>query len=61
VSVKETLELNQPHIFKHDLRGDIVLEDSLIFAVKNNLEKQKLIEMAFKLTPIIEKINFENP
>ena len=43
------------------MKGDIVLEDSLIFATKGNSEKAKLIEMAFKLAPIIEKLDFTAP
>ena len=43
------------------MKGDIILEDSLIFATKGNSEKAKLIEMAFKLAPIIEKLDFTAP
>lgn len=53
VPVAETLELNQAHVFAHDVKGDLVLEDSLIFATKGKSEKAKLIEMAFKLAPLM--------
>ena len=58
VPLKETLELNQPHIFQHDVRDCIILEDSLVFNPKGHAEKAKLMEMAFKLAPIIETLDF---
>ena len=60
VPISETLELNQPHEFSLDVKGDIVLEDSLIFATKGLAEKGKLIEMAFKLEPVVRNMNFNN-
>jgi len=61
VPKKETLELNQPHIFKLDASGNIVLEDALVFNTKNIMEKAKLIEMCLKLAPIVAKIDFTKP
>jgi len=61
VGIKETLELNQPHIFATDVKGDIKFEDSVVFAVKSNLEKQKLMEMAFKLAPIVAQMDLSDP
>ena len=45
-------------MFALDVKGDIVLEDSLVFATKGNSEKAKLIEMTFKLAPLIERLDF---
>ena len=61
VSVKETLELNQPHIFAYDVKGDLEFEDKLIFATKGIMEKSKLLEMSFKLAPVATKMNFNSP
>ena len=61
VPIKETLELNQPHRFALDVKGDIVLEDSLIFATKGKAEKAKLIEMALKLAPLVRTLDFNAP
>ena len=52
------MELNQPHIFGLDVKNDIVLEDSLIFATKGHSEKAKLIEMAIKLAPLVRHLDF---
>lgn len=60
VPVKETLELNQGHVFAHDVVGNIVLEDSLVFNVKGHAEKAKLLEMAYKLRPVVEKLDFNS-
>ena len=60
VSVRETLEINQPHKFTTDVKGDIVFEDSLIFAVKSRNEKAKLMEMAFKLAPLVDSLDFNS-
>ena len=59
--IKETLELNQPHVFKTDSTGNIVLEDALVFNTKNIMEKSVLIEMCLKLRPIVEKMDFTKP
>jgi hypothetical protein len=48
-------------VFKTDVKGDLILEDALVFACKDNLEKQKLMEMAIKLAPIVQKLDFNNP
>ena len=61
VPVVETLEMNQPHVFALDVKGDIVFEDALVFATKGNAEKAKLIEMAFKLAPLVERLDFTAP
>ena len=61
VPVAETLEMNQPHVFALDVKGDIVLEDALVFAVKGNSEKAKLMEMALKLAPVVERLDFTAP
>ena len=58
VPVEETLQLNQPHIFAKDVNGDIVLEDSLLFGVKSHSAKAKLLEMAIKLAPLVEELDF---
>ena len=44
-----------------DYKGDIKLEDSLIFATKGKAEKAKLIEMAFKLAPLVATLDFTTP
>ncbi len=36
----------------------MILEDSLVFATKSKAGKAKLIEMAFKLAPIINTLDF---
>ena len=59
--VSETVLLNQPHIFARDVTGDILLEDSLLFGVKGNDSKAKLLEMSFKLAPLIERLDFRDP
>ena len=59
VPLREILELNQSHIFAHDVKGDIVLEDSLVFATKGHSEKAKLLEMAFKLAPVVRDLDFD--
>ena len=56
--VSETLEMNQPHIFATDVKGDIILEDALVFATKGKSEKAKLIEMAIKLAPVVKNLDF---
>ena len=61
VPVTETLEMNQPHVFALDVKGDIVLEDALVFATKGYTEKAKLIEMAIKLAPVVKKLDFKEP
>jgi len=43
------------------VKGDIVLEDSLVFNTKGIKEKAKLLEMAFKLAPLVEQLDFTNP
>jgi len=43
------------------VKGDIILEDSLIFATKGHAEKAKLIEMAFKLAPIVANLDSNAP
>jgi len=43
------------------VKGDIELEDKLVFATKGKSEKAKLIEMALKLAPIVEKLDFTAP
>ena len=58
VPIRETLELNQAHVFSYDVKGDIVLEDSLVFATKGKSEKAKLLEMTFKLAPLVKTIDF---
>lgn len=58
VSMEETLQLNQPHLFSFDVKGDIVLEDSLIFSTKSYSEKAKLLEMTIKLAPLIKNLDF---
>ena len=61
VSLDETMLLNQPHIFMHDAKGDIVFEDSVYFAAKGKIEKAKLIEMARALASIVEILDFNSP
>jgi hypothetical protein len=39
VPVKETLELNQPHVFPFNAKGKCILEDSLEFKSSNLEEK----------------------
>ena len=51
--INETLELNQPHVFAYDVVGNLILEDSLVFNIRGHAEKAKLLEMAFKLKPIV--------
>lgn len=59
VPIRETLELNQAHVFTYDVKGDIVLEDSLVYATKGKSEKAKLLEMTFKLAPLVKTMDFE--
>jgi len=61
VSIAQTLELNQPHVFAIDVTGKIILEDGLVFNCKGISEKAKLIEMALKLAPLVEKLDFRKP
>ena len=61
VPISETLELNQPHVFAIDVKGDIILEDSLVFATKGQSEKAKLLEMTLKLEPVMRKLDFNDP
>ena len=58
VPIQETLQLNQAHEFALDAKKDIILEDSLVFATKSKSEKAKLIEMAIKLAPIVNELDF---
>jgi hypothetical protein len=55
------LDLNQPQVFSKDVNCNLILEDSLIFNVKGHSEKAKLMEMASKLAPLAESLDFGNP
>jgi hypothetical protein len=61
VPVKETLELNQPHIFPFNAKGKCIFEDNLEFKSSNLEERAQLIKMALAIAPIAAKINFGSP
>ena len=48
-------------MFAFDVKGDIILEDGLVFGCKGNSEKAKLIEMSLKLAPLVERLDFTKP
>lgn len=58
--IKETLLLNQSHIFAKDILGNLVFEDGLKCDYKSTNVQLKLYEIAFKLKPIIERLDFSS-
>ena len=61
VPLAETMLFNQPHEFSYDVKGDIEMEDKLVFSTKGHPEKAKLIEMSLKLAPIVATLDFTAP
>lgn len=58
--IKETLLLNQPHIYAKDILGNLIFEDGLKCDYKSTNVQLKLIEIAFKLKPLIAKLDFSS-
>lgn len=52
--------LNQSHIFAKDILGNLVFEDGLKCDYKSTNVQLKLYEIAFKLKPIVDKLDFSS-
>lgn len=58
VSNQDIYNLNQPQIFAKDVVGNTVFEDGLICDYSSASMKLKMLEIAFKLSPLVKKLDF---
>ena len=61
IDQNEIFYLNQPHQFAKDKNGWLMFEDGVKCNYNSPRVKGKLLEIAFKLAPLIEKIDFLGP
>lgn len=61
VEVKKIVELNHHQIFRYDNSNRLLLEDGLKCDYSNRTIKAKIMEICFKLTALVEKMDFDDP
>ena len=58
VANQEIYNLNQPQYFAKDVVGNTIFEDGLICDYSSATMKMKMLEIAFKLSPLVKRLDF---
>jgi hypothetical protein len=58
---QDIFNLNQPQFFAKDVVGNTIFEDGLICDYSSVSMKLKMLEIAFKLSPLVKKLDFSQP